>query len=86
MSEIGSSTGGIDPERLKAAFTVFKKRLKLTRLDDESRLGGGRPMTSGRKSEIAGITPPNDFPAEVWKELARQGRIKDTGGGFYTMP
>ncbi|MFM9996646.1 MAG: hypothetical protein ACKVU4_12710 [Phycisphaerales bacterium] len=86
MSDAHSSTGGIEPGRLKAAFTVFKKRWKITRLDDESRLGGGRPMTSGRKSEIAGITPPNDFPAEVWQELARQGRIKHTGGGFYTMP
>ena len=76
----------IDPERLKAAFTAFKKRFKLTRLDDESRLGGGRPTTTGRKSTIAGITPPNEFPPEVWRELARQGRIKDTGGGFYAMP
>ncbi len=77
---------GIDPERLKAAFNAFKKRFKLTKLDDESRLGGGRPTTSGRKSSIAGITPPREFPSEIWRELARQGRIKDAGGGFYTMP
>lgn len=76
----------IPDERLKAAMTVFKKRLKLTRLDDESRLGGGRPTTSGRKSEIAGIQPPNDFSREVWQELARQGKLKDLGGGFYTIP
>lgn len=76
----------IPPEQLKAAFTVFKKRFKLTRLDDESRLGGGRPTTTGRSSQIAGIVPPNDFPPAVWKELARQGRIKDLGGGFYGMP
>jgi hypothetical protein len=76
----------IDPEQLKAAFTAFKKRLKLTRLDDESKLGGGRPTTTGRKSNVAGIQPPNQFPREVWQELARQGRIKDVGGGFYTMP
>lgn len=77
---------GVDPERLKAAFTAFKKRWKVTRLDDESRLGGGRPTTTGRQSAIAGIIPPNEFPPEVWRELARQGRIKDAGGGFYTMP
>ena len=63
-----------------------KKRFKLTRLDDESRLGGGRPTTTGRKSEISGIMPPSEFPPEVWRELARQGRIKDAGGGFYAMP
>ncbi len=82
----GTPASGIDPERLKAAFTAFKKRIKLTRLDDESRLGGGRPTTTGRKSAIAGIVPPREFPPEVWAELARQGRIKDVGGGFYTIP
>lgn len=80
------SDAPIEPERLKAAFTAFKKRFKLMKLDDESRLGGGRPTTTGRKSSIAGIQPPNEFPPEVWRELARQGRIKDTGGGFYAMP
>ena len=73
-------------EQLKAAFTAFKKRLKLTRLDDESKLGGGRPTTTGKKSQVVGIVPPNQFPREVWEELARQGRIKDVGGGFYTIP
>lgn len=82
----GGGSTGLSPEQLKAAFTVFKKRLKLTILDDESRLGGGRPTTTGRKSNVAGIVPPNQFPPEVWKELARQGRIKDVGNGFYTMP
>jgi hypothetical protein len=76
----------IPEEKLKAAMTVFKKRWKVTRLDDESKLGGGRPTTTGRKSNVAGIQPPNDFPREVWQELARQGKIKDTGGGFYAMP
>ena len=73
-------------EVLKHALTAFKKRLKLTRLDQESRLGGGRPTTSGKKSDIAGIIPPNQFPREVWKELAARKQIKDLGGGFYTLP
>jgi hypothetical protein len=75
-----------DPETLKQAFTAFKKRWKVTRLDDESKLGGGRPTTSGRTSNVAGIMPPNQFPREVWAALAAQGRIKDKGGGFYAMP
>jgi hypothetical protein len=73
-------------EKLKAAYTVFKKRWKVTRLDDESKLGGGRPTTTGRKSNVSGIQPPNDFPREIWQELAKQGKIKDMGGGFYAMP
>jgi hypothetical protein len=73
-------------EELKRALTAFKKRLKLTRLDQESKLGGGRPVTSGRKSDIAGIIPPNQFPRAVWKELAARKQLKDMGGGFYTLP
>lgn len=73
-------------DQLKRAFNAFKKRWKVTRLDDESKLGGGRPVTSGKASNTVGIRPPSDFPREVWAELARQGRIKDMGGGFYAMP
>ena len=76
----------VDADRLKAAFTAFKKRMKLTKLDDESRLGGGRPTTGGKKSGVVGIVPPREFPREVWEELAKQGKIRDMGGGFYAMP
>jgi hypothetical protein len=77
---------GPSEEELKRALGAFKKRLKLTRLDQESKLGGGRPMTSGKKSDIMGIVPPRDFRDEVWRELARQGKLKDMGGGFYGLP
>ena len=40
-------------EELKRAIKAFKKRLKLTQLDDESRLGYG-----SKTSKVAGITPP----------------------------
>lgn len=72
-------------EELKRALGAFKKRLKLTKLDQESRLGVMRPMSSGRSSEGMGIVPPREFPRSVWAELARQGKIKDMGGGFYTL-
>lgn len=75
-----------DPALLKSAYNAFKKRWKLTRLDSESKLGGGRPVTSGKPSNIAGIEPPREFPREVWQELAKQGRIKDCRDGFYGMP
>lgn len=77
--------GGIDEGQLKHALHLFKKRIKLTKLDQESRLGGGRPTTSGRKSEVQGIIPPREVKPEVWQELARQGKLKDMGGGFYSL-
>jgi hypothetical protein len=75
----------ITPEILKSAYNAFKKRWKLTRLDQESRIGRG-PMSGGQKSSIDGIIPPNQFPKAVWEALAEKGRIKYTGSGFYAMP
>lgn len=76
---------GPTEDELKRALSAFRKRLKLTKLDQESRLGGGRPTTSGKSAEGLGIIPPNQFPREVWKELAARKQIKDLGGGFYTL-
>ena len=73
------------PETLKSALKAFRKRLKLTRLDAESKLGASRPMTAGKKSGIVAIQPPNQFPRQVWEELARQGKLKSAGGGFYEL-
>ncbi|MFH1266455.1 MAG: hypothetical protein ABIK89_12070 [Planctomycetota bacterium] len=72
------------PRELKAAMKAFRKRLKLTRLDDQSRIGVG-PMSSGRQSGIVGITPPDQFPRSVWDELVRQGKLKSAGGGLYEL-
>ena len=73
------------PEVLKSAYNAFKKRWKLTRLDQESRIGRG-PMSSGQKSTIAGIQPPDQFPPAVWEELVKQGKLKQAGTRFYSMP
>jgi hypothetical protein len=73
------------PEELKSAYNAFKKRWKLTRLDQESRIGRS-PMSSGQSSSIAGIVPPDQFPRAVWDELVKQGRLKYAGQGFYSMP
>lgn len=73
------------PEVLKAALKAFRKRLKLTCLDDQSRIGVG-PMSSGRQSGIVAITPPDQFPPSVWEELARQGKLKRAGSGMYELP
>lgn len=70
---------------LKAALKAFKKRLKLTCLDDQSRIGVG-PMSSGRESGIVAITPPDQYPLAIWDELARQGKLKRSGNGMYELP
>ncbi len=71
-------------EELKRALKAFKKRLKLTRADDESRLGYG-PTSGGGGSSIVAVTPPNQYPQAVWEELVRQGRMKYAGHGTYEL-
>ncbi|MEX0820190.1 MAG: hypothetical protein WD070_11385 [Pirellulaceae bacterium] len=71
-------------EELRLAMKAFRKRLKLTRLDDESGMGYG-PMSSGQRSRIIGITPPNQFPKAVWQELVKQGKLKCDRGGLYSL-
>jgi hypothetical protein len=73
-----------DRQQVKAAFKAFKRRLKLTRLDAESNLGGG-PLSGGRDSGITAITPPHEFPPPVWEELVRQGKLKKAGQGMYEL-
>ncbi|MEE8451623.1 MAG: hypothetical protein V3R99_06895 [Thermoguttaceae bacterium] len=72
------------PQELKAAMKAFRKRLKLTCLDDQSRIGVG-PLSGGRQSGIVAITPPDRFPPEVWEELARQGKLNKLRGGQYEL-
>lgn len=84
MSEVEPTPASVSPEQLKLAFQAFKKRLKATRLDDESRVGHG-PMSGGGKSGIVAILPPNQYPTAVWEELVKQGKLKYAGQGFYEM-
>jgi len=76
--------GVIAPETLKSALKAFKKRLKLTSLDDDSKLGRGA-FSSGHTGIFA-IRPPNQFPPEVWIELCKQGKLRDSGHGLYELP
>jgi hypothetical protein len=71
-------------EELKRAMKAFKKRLKLTKLDDESRLGRS-PLSGGGESGIESIIPPREFKQEVWDELVRQGRLSRDSDGFYRI-
>jgi hypothetical protein len=72
------------PEYLKGAMKAFKKRLKLTRLDEESSLGGG-PFSKGQDSGIVAIQPPNQYPRAVWDKLVEMGKLHYAGGGLYGL-
>jgi len=84
MSTFETSPSQPGKDELKRALKAFRKRLKLTRLDAESNIGGG-PLSSGKDSGIVAIMPPNEFPQAVWDELVRQGRLKHAGRGTYEL-
>ena len=73
----------IDDATLRAALKGFKRRLKLVRLDDESRIDLRDPTTKGGSGEIAAIEPPRDWPGEVWTALAARGCLRRSGGGMF---
>ena len=74
----------LTPAYLKQAMKAFKKRLKLTRLDAESSLGGG-PLSGGRDSGIVAIQPPNQYPREVWEKLVELGKLRRVEQGLYQL-
>lgn len=75
------SDDGTEPSKdeLKRALQAFKKRLKLYRRDDESKLGGGA-FTSGKASGIVGIRLPDGHRPEVWAALEAKQRIRRIPG------
>jgi hypothetical protein len=80
---MSQTPSGPTPVELKTALKAFKKRLKLTRLDNDSRLN--KSPLSGRAGDIVAISPPNQFPQEVWDELVRQGKLVNKGNGMYGL-
>ena len=77
--------GSLTKETIKRAMKAFRKRLKLTRLDDESRLGHDA-TSRGQRSQVMGVKPPEHYPAEVWEQLQAMGRLKHIGQGLYEIP
>lgn len=73
-----------DPEVQKSALAAFRKRLKLSQLERDSKLS--RAFTTGNKTTILSIQPPNTFGNEVWAELANSGKLKYDGNGLYKLP
>lgn len=84
MSSDPSPPPAPNPQELKSALKAFRKRLKLTQLDDQSRIGVG-PLSSGRRSGIVAISPPSQFPQPVWDELVRQGKLRLVSQGQYEL-
>jgi hypothetical protein len=70
-------------DELRKALKAFKKRVKLTQLEEDSRLGHS-PLT-GSRSQITSIEPPRGFGREIWAELVEKGYLKDEGRGFYAL-
>ena len=70
-------------EDLRKALKAFKKRMKLTQLEEDSRLG--RSPLTGAKSTIVSIQPPAGFGKEIWDELADKGYLKRDGIGFFAL-
>jgi len=68
-------------EELKRALKAFKKRLKLTKLDEESGLSRG----GAKKSGITGITPPTGHPPGIWEELVSKGKLKRDMGNTLSL-
>lgn len=73
----------VPEEEMIKAMKAFRKRLKLTKLNDESGLSG-RQLSGGRQSNIVAIQPPLDFPPHVWRALVASGKLRDTGSGFFS--
>jgi hypothetical protein len=73
-----------DAETCRKALKAFRKREAVTRLDDESKLGRS-PLSKGAGSDSMAITAPIEWPDEVWRELVRQGKLRDVGHGFYEL-
>ena len=70
MSDSAPSPPTFDPQQLKAALKAFNKRLKLTQLDNQSRIGVGpmrRPAVGHRGHHAA-----RAIPQAVWDELVRR--------------
>jgi hypothetical protein len=84
MSPNDPPPGTPTKEELKQALKAFRKRLKLTRLDEESKISR-RPVTGGQSSGIVAITPPGQFSQAVWDELVRQGKLKKASQGTYEL-
>ena len=79
-----NADGTLSKETLKRAMKALRRRLKLSRLDEESKLGHD-PLSKGEKSTIVAVAPPEQYPREVWDRLVELGRLRDIGHGLLEL-
>jgi len=72
-------------EELRKAMKAFRRRLKLTKLDHESKLGHS-PLTTGKDAAFDSILPPSGFDEDIWRVLVERGQLEELGYGFYRLP
>ena len=70
-----------DQAVLKRALNAYKRRLKLTRADDEFS-SSRSPFSRGASSGIRGTRPPEQYAQDIWDLLVAQGRLRDGGDGL----
>ena len=74
-----------DAETCRQALKAFRKRLAITKLDEESQLSRS-PLSKGTDwRAVAAIELPGEFPDAVWLELVRQGKLRPLGHGLYSL-
>ena len=71
-------------ETCKRAMRAFRKRLSLTVLDEESKLGRG-PLSKGAGGGADVIVPPHEWPQSLWQALVHQGKLRYIGHGLYGL-
>lgn len=85
LASPGRQPEDVPDDEKRAAMKAFRKRLKLARLADESRITG-RLLTKGEGSSIDAIIPPSEYPRDVWDALVSDGELEYTGQGFFALP
>lgn len=83
-SEVAPAASAIDPAILQTALKTFRRRIKFSQLDAESRLARS-PLSGGSSHRIESMTPPREFPLEVWDALVQAGKLRREGAGFYSL-
>jgi hypothetical protein len=73
-----------DEDTCRKALQAFRRRLELTILDEESKLGRG-PLSKGAGGGVRAVVPPAEWPQAVWQELVRQGKLRPIGHGLYEL-
>ena len=87
----GDASAGAEPSSpqfdealLQDALRMFRKRLKLSQLDADSKIGHG-PTSGTGQHRIQSMVPPRDHPIAVWEALAKLGKLRREGDGFYSI-